>query len=73
MHCNFGILVRFDRNKLTAPHHSLVFFKFSFFASLFDNELAFVDRLIEAGLRNYSAWNQQYSVLNPTGFTPEVV
>lgn len=41
--------------------------------SLFDNELVFVDRLIGADLRNNSAWNQRYFVLNHTGFTPEVI
>lgn len=43
------------------------------FLSLFDNELIFVDRLIAADLRNNSAWNQRYFVLNHTGFTPEVI
>lgn len=45
-----------------------------FAKSLFDNELVFVDKLIGADLRNNSAWNQRYFVLNHTdGFTPEVI
>lgn len=41
---------------------------------MFDNELVFVDKLIGADLRNNSAWNQRYFVLNHTdGFTPEVI
>lgn len=32
-----------------------------------------MDRLIAADLRNNSAWNQRYFVLNHTGFTPEVI
>lgn len=41
--------------------------------SLFENELVFVDRLIGADLRNNSAWNQRYFVLNHTGFGDDVI
>lgn len=33
----------------------------------------FVDRLIGADLRNNSAWNQRYFVLDHTGFTADVI
>lgn len=33
----------------------------------------FVDRLIAADVRNNSAWNQRYFVLNHTGFSPEAI
>lgn len=51
-------------------------FNFNFFLfsnSLFENELVFVDRLIGADLRNNSAWNQRYFVLNHTGFSDDVI
>lgn len=40
---------------------------------MFDNELVFVDKLIGADLRNNSAWNQRYFVLNHMEFTPETI
>lgn len=41
--------------------------------SLYENELSFVDRLIGMDVRNNSAWNQRYFVLNHTGWTDEVI
>lgn len=57
---------------------STLFFKYSIDVitphfSLFDNELHFVDRLISADVRNNSAWNQRFFVLNHTGLNPEIV
>lgn len=47
---------------------------YDFFHSLYDNELAYVDELLEDDIRNNSAWNQRYFVFNRTsGFTPEVI
>lgn len=44
------------------------------FFSLFDNELEFVERLLEEDVRNNSAWNQRYFVIkNTTNFTPNVL
>lgn len=64
------IAIRIARNFMKINEF---FFIFIFSKSLFDNELVFVDRLIGADLRNNSAWNQRYFVLNHTGFTPEVI
>lgn len=52
---------------------NLDFNYFSSSYSLFENELVFVDRLIGADLRNNSAWNQRYFVLNHTGFSDDVI
>lgn len=41
--------------------------------SLFEGELAFIDRLIEEDIRNNSAWNQRFFVIKKMGFTPEVI
>lgn len=41
------------------------------YSSLYDNELAFVDRLISEDIRNNSAWNQRFFVLKHFGFTIE--
>jgi hypothetical protein len=41
---------------------------------LFQNELRYVDRLLDDDIRNNSAWNQRYFVVNnTTGFTPDVI
>lgn len=41
---------------------------------LFDEELDYVEKLIDEDLRNNSAWNQRYFVLaNTTGFTDDVI
>jgi protein farnesyltransferase/geranylgeranyltransferase type-1 subunit alpha len=41
---------------------------------LFQNELQYVDQLLDQDIRNNSAWNQRYFVINnTTGFTPEVI
>lgn len=41
---------------------------------LWDNELDYVDKLLEDDVRNNSAWNQRYFVINhTTGFTEDVV
>ena len=41
---------------------------------LFQNELQYVDRLLDDDIRNNSAWNQRYFVVNNiTGFTPDVI
>lgn len=39
---------------------------------MFDNELTYVDQLIGEDMRNNSAWNQRFFVLQHTGLTPEV-
>lgn len=44
-----------------------------FFCSLFENELEYVDRLISQDVRNNSAWNQRFFVLQHMGLTPEVM
>lgn len=41
---------------------------------LFDKELEYVNQLIFEDIRNNSAWNQRYFVLNhTTHFTPEII
>jgi protein farnesyltransferase/geranylgeranyltransferase type-1 subunit alpha len=41
---------------------------------LFQNELQYVDQLLDDDIRNNSAWNQRYFVVNnTTGFTPDVI
>lgn len=41
---------------------------------LFDNELRYVEYLINCDVRNNSAWNQRYFVVsNTTGFTDDIV
>jgi protein farnesyltransferase/geranylgeranyltransferase type-1 subunit alpha len=40
---------------------------------LYDNELAFIDKLLSADVRNNSAWNQRFFVLKHIGLTPETV
>ena len=46
----------------------------NYLCRLFDNELEYVNRLLEDDIRNNSAWNQRYFVINnTTGFTEEVV
>jgi protein farnesyltransferase/geranylgeranyltransferase type-1 subunit alpha len=47
--------------------------RFLTICSLYDNELAFIDRLLSADVRNNSAWNQRYFVLKHLGLTPETV
>lgn len=49
------------------------FFLFHHHFSLFDNELAYIDKLLSADVRNNSAWNQRFFVLKHIGMTPEVV
>lgn len=50
------------------------FLIYVFFAcSLYDDELAYVDRLIAEDIRNNSAWNQRFFVLKHFGFTNEVL
>lgn len=51
--------------------HRYLISKYHF--SLFDNELAFIDKLLSADVRNNSAWNQRFFVLKHLGMTPEVV
>lgn len=42
--------------------------------SLYDNELAYVESLLEDDVRNNSAWNQRYFVIsNTTTFTPNII
>ena len=42
--------------------------------SLWENELDYVNKLLVEDLRNNSAWNQRYFVINnTTGFTDDVV
>lgn len=45
-----------------------------FYCSLFDGELNYVDQLLDDDIRNNSAWNQRYFVINnTTGFTEDVL
>lgn len=44
-----------------------------YFCSLFENELAYTDKLISEDVRNNSAWNQRYFVLEHTGFSSEIL
>lgn len=41
--------------------------------SLFEKELAFVDRLIDEDIRNNSAWNQRFFVVKHMGFKLHVI
>lgn len=41
--------------------------------SLFDNELAYIDKLLSMDVRNNSAWNQRFFVLKHLGLTRETV
>lgn len=44
------------------------------FCSLFDGELEYVDLLLNDDVRNNSAWNQRYFVINnTTGFVDDVL
>lgn len=43
------------------------------FSSLYDDELAYVDRLITEDIRNNSAWNQRFFVLRNFGFTSDIL
>lgn len=43
------------------------------FHSLFDKELAYIDKLLSSDVRNNSAWNQRFFVLKHLGLTREVV
>lgn len=44
------------------------------FFSLYEGELNYVDQLLQDDVKNNSAWNQRYFVVNnTTGFTPEVL
>lgn len=46
----------------------------TYYYSLFDGELNFVDQLLQDDIRNNSAWNQRYFVINnTTGFTEDVL
>jgi hypothetical protein len=48
--------------------------KLSHVCRLFENELQYVEQLLDEDIRNNSAWNQRYFVINnTTGFTPDVV
>lgn len=45
-----------------------------FFFSLFDGELEYVDSLLNDDVRNNSAWNQRYFVINnTTGFKDDIL
>lgn len=42
--------------------------------NLFENELDYVEQLLEDDIRNNSAWNQRYFVVKQTtGFTDEII
>lgn len=45
----------------------------TFDCSLYDNELEYTDKLLSLDVRNNSAWNQRFFVLQHLGLTPEVV
>lgn len=40
---------------------------------MFEGELAYVDRLLSEDVRNNSAWNERFFVLNHFGFTADVL
>lgn len=40
---------------------------------MYDNELAYIDKLLSLDVRNNSAWNQRFFVLKHSGLTMEVV
>lgn len=40
---------------------------------MFDNELAYIDKLLSMDVRNNSAWNQRFFVLKHIGLTMEVL
>lgn len=40
---------------------------------MYDNELAYIDKLLSADVRNNSAWNQRFFVLKHIGLTPEIM
>lgn len=44
-----------------------------FFSHLFEKELAFVDNLISQDMRNNSAWNQRYFVINNSNPNTETI
>lgn len=47
---------------------------FVYIFSAYDGELEYADSLLEKDIRNNSAWNQRYFVLqNTTKFEPEVI
>lgn len=46
---------------------------FFFVCSLFDKELAYIDRLIDEDIRNNSAWNQRFFIVKQMGFTADVL
>ena len=47
----------------TKPNFTLIEFPiFPLFSSLFENELEYVERLLEEDIRNNSAWNQRFFV-----------
>lgn len=41
--------------------------------SLFENELEYVDKLLSVDIRNNSAWNQRFFILERLGFSPETL
>lgn len=44
------------------------------FCSIYENELNYIDSLLDSDVRNNSAWNQRYFVINNTsGFTETVL
>lgn len=69
----FGNSKHFTRSNFILIDEIRFFVFFVFIDSLFENELNFVDRLIASDVRNNSAWNQRFFVLNHTGFTPDVI
>lgn len=46
---------------------------FVFFSHLFEKELDFVDNLISQDMRNNSAWNQRYFVINNSNPDTETI
>jgi protein farnesyltransferase/geranylgeranyltransferase type-1 subunit alpha len=67
---NFNLQVIFDFNF----NFLLLIFNENFSnSSLFENELDYVDKLLSSDIRNNSAWNQRFFVLERIGFSPEVL
>lgn len=43
------------------------------YSNRYENELAYVEKLITTDVRNNSAWNQRYFVIHHFGITKEVI
>ena len=72
MHCH--LILRFYLYISIINLELCTYYLVIFIYSLFDEELDYVEELLEEDLRNNSAWNQRYFVISMTsGFTNEVI